>query len=75
MWGMAIPLDLWERMITGFPRCPIKELRDILDGKSLTNENIKHVRLLLATLENHENEIRALRQEIEHKINMFSSEL
>ncbi len=69
---MAIPLDLWERMITHFPRCPVKELHDLLAGKSVTDINAKQIRLLLTTLENHENELRAIRQEIEHQLSAYT---
>ena len=71
---MAIPLDLWERMINGYPHCPAKELQNEIAGKPLTRENIKQVRLLVETLKNHEKQIRTLRQEIEHKIEAFTTE-
>jgi hypothetical protein len=71
---MVIPIDLWEKMIIGFPHCPVKELHDMLAGKVLTNANVKHVRFLLVRLKSHEDEIRAFRQDIEHKLRVFASE-
>ena len=71
---MAIPLELWERMIKDYPSCPVKKLENELAGKPVTKSNAKQIRLLLSTLKNHENDISGLRKEIEDKLNEFDSE-
>ena len=71
---MAIPLELWERMIKDYPSCPVKKLEEELAGKPVTKANAKQIRLLLTTLKNHENDIRALRNEIENKLNEVDAE-
>jgi hypothetical protein len=70
---MAIPLNLWEKIIKNYPSCPVKELEKELAGKPVTKTNAKHIRLLLTTLRKHENDIRALRKEIQNKLNVFES--
>lgn len=70
---MAIPLELWERMIEHYKSCPFSLLENEIGNKSLTKENVKQVRHLVTTMKVHEKDLRELRKTIEEKLNEFES--
>ena len=70
---MAIPFDLWERMIQHYKSCPFSLLEKEIGRKSLTRENVKQVRHLVTTMKAHEKDLRELRKVIEEKLDEFES--
>jgi hypothetical protein len=70
---VAIPLDLWDRMIEHYKSCPFTLLQNTIGRKPLTRDNIKQVRHLIETMKIHEGDIRNLRKEIEEKVNEYEA--
>ena len=57
-----------QKTITNYPTCPIEQLLNHLQNTPPTKINEKTITNLINQLENHENEIKNLRKQLENQL-------